>query len=74
MIGVGENKIGRDIGSKDMYKERTKLVLVFLSDLYSKLDLISVDTSRSSSCLILYCHTNYLNTNYYLKQNVYEYS
>ena len=43
-------------------KERINLILDLLSNLYSELDAISVDTSRPSSCSILYCLPTLLTT------------
>jgi len=52
------------IERKDMYRSRAELVLASLSDLYSKPDLILVNTSGPSSnstsyCLLTTCLTNY---------------
>ena len=52
--------MSKDVGSNGVKEENVyrnkeeKLVLVLLSESYSKLDAISVDTSGHSSCPILY--------------------
>ena len=47
------------IDSDDVYNGRAELVLDSLSDLYLLFNSISVDASRSSSCLTWHCFTNY---------------
>ena len=59
MISDGKSSSG--IGGKDIYNSKEKKpVLALLSELYSELNIILVDTSEYSSCLILY----YLLTNF----------
>jgi len=43
------------VSGEDIYKERIKLVLVSLSDLYSELDSISVDVSGPSFYSTSHC-------------------
>ena len=55
----------------DIYKgNREEVVLFLLSDLYLKLDIISVSTSKLSSCPILHCLLITYSINYYLKRRV----
>ena len=55
----------------DIYKgNREEVVLFLLSDLYLKLDIISVSTSKLSSCSISYCLLITYSINYYLKRRV----
>jgi len=58
LIGVGDNDGGGE-GSEDVYEGSAELVLVSLSDLYSKDDKISVCNSRYSS-YPAYTFTDYL--------------
>ena len=53
MIGNSNNSGG--VGEDDVYiSSGEEVVLASLSDLYSELDVISVDTGRLSSCPILH--------------------
>ena len=53
-----------------IYKNKEKeLVLVSLSELYSKLDTISIDTSNTFLS-VSYCPLTILTTDYYFKKNV----
>jgi len=45
---MDDNEIGSRPRDENIYKERMKQVLVSLLELYSKLNLISVGTSRPS--------------------------
>ena len=49
MVDVSDGDSSRGIGDDDVYRERTKSVLVLFSDLYSD-DKISVSDSRLSFC------------------------
>ena len=69
-IGESDNGSGNRIGSGDIYKEKVKLVLISLSDLYSELNLISVCVSRFSSNLTSYFLLTIFLTNYCLKEKV----
>ena len=60
MINVGNNEGGSSIGEKDVYNsKREKLVLALLSESYSELNAISVDTS-STLLVYLTLFTDYL--------------
>jgi len=54
---------GGGVGGDDVYKGKTKLVLVSVSDLYSEDEIISVCNSRPSSSSA-YTATDYLSTGY----------
>ena len=55
----------------DIYKSnRKKLVLVLLSDSYSKLEIILINVNRSSSYSVLYFLLTISTTDYYFKENV----
>ena len=60
------------MGSSERYRDKVELVLVLLSNLYSKLDSISV---RASSTLLIHLilSTDYLTTDYCPNKIVYEY-
>ena len=58
LIGVGDNDGGGE-GGEDVYEGSAELVLVSLSDSYSKDDKISVCNSRYSS-YPAYTFTDYL--------------
>jgi len=63
LIGEGDDSGG----GVDIYKEKAEPVLVLLSNLYSKLDEISVSGSRPSSCP---AYTILLTTFYYFLSQV----
>jgi len=48
--------------------KKEKLVLALSSDLYFKLDSISINASELSSCFILYCLSTTYSTNYCSKK------
>ena len=49
MVDDGDNDSGGGVGGMDIYGRRVELVLVSLSDLYSKEEILICD-SRPSSC------------------------
>ena len=51
-MGNSNNDGGDGIDSNNVYTRRIELVLVSSSELYSKLELISVSASGLSSCSI----------------------
>ena len=60
MINVGDDESSGGIGEKDIYNsKREKLVLASLSESYSELDAISIDTS-STLLVYLTLFTDYL--------------
>jgi len=69
-IDKSDNDSGDKVGSDDVYKERVELVLVSLSNLYSKLNLTSVCVSRFSFNLTLHLLLIIFLTNYCLKEKV----
>ena len=60
---IGDSDNGGGVGGDDVYRGRTELVLVSVSDSYSEDEIISVYDSRSSSSSA-YTITDYLSTNY----------
>jgi len=60
LINVGNNEGGSSIGEEEVYNsKREKLVLALLSESYSELNAISVDTS-STLLVYLILFTDYL--------------
>jgi len=49
MVDDGDNDSGGGVGGRDIYRRRVEPVLVLLSDLYSKEEILICD-SRPSSC------------------------
>jgi len=67
-MGSGDNNCGGGEGGEDVYRGKTKPVLVSVSDSYSEDEIISVCNSRPSSSPA-YTLTNYLSTDYCPKGN-----
>ena len=67
-MGNGDDNCGGSDGGEDVYKGKTEPVLVSVSDLYSKDEIISVHGSRPSSSPA-YMITDYLSS-YCPKENV----
>ena len=61
-MSVGDK--GSRIRDNNIYKERVVLVLVFFSELYSELDLISVGVSGPSFCFTSHHLLTTYTTNY----------
>ena len=71
LIGKNIKDSNSSIEEDDIYKSsREKLVLVLLSDSYSKLEIILVSISRLSSYSVLYFLLTISTTDYYLKKDV----
>ena len=71
-MNVSEDDDGGGIGGDDVYRGKTKPVLVSVSDSYSEDEIISVCDSGPSSSPT-YTITNYLSTSYCPKKNVYDF-
>jgi len=70
-MSVGDK--GSKIRDNDIYKGRVVLVLVFFSELYSELDLISVGVSKPSSCSTSHHILTTYTTNYCPNKIVYDF-
>jgi len=70
-IGNSKNDSSNSVGGDKVYKGNGKeLMLASLSNLYLKLEVILINTSRPSFCFILYYLLTTYTTNYCLKENV----
>jgi len=67
-MGSGDDDCGGGEGGEDVYRGKTKPVLVSVSDSYSKDEIISVCGSRPSSSPA-YMLTDYMSTDYCPKEN-----
>jgi len=73
-IDESEDDDGGGIREDDVYNGKKKEpVLALLSDLYLEFEVISVDVSGISSCSILHHLLTTYTTNYYPKENVYDF-
>ena len=71
LIGKNVKDNNSSIKENNIYKSnRKKLVLVLLSDSYSKLEIILINVNRSSSYSVLYFLLTTSTTDYYFKENI----